>query len=253
MTKPGTTTDRIRSLLVLAATAGTIAFNWLAAIGYVGGVTPEQVSDKYPTVVTPAGYAFTIWSLIYVGLTIFSVYQLMPGRAERYRPVRSLYIFSAALNCAWIFFWHSEQIAVCFAILFGLVIVLYFLNSRMPNDAPALEAFLVRGAFGLYLGWTAAAALVNFAALLVYANIDLGNSAPVVGAALLLVAAAFGVFVRVRSSNYFAPLAVAWALTAVAVKQSGNTLVVSAAAVGVVACLIAAVSFVLKLQSSNYE
>ena len=69
----------------------------------------------------------------------------------------------------------------------------------------------------------------------------------------MLIAAAFGVFIRVCLTNYFAPLAIAWALTAIAVKQSGNTLVVAAAAVGVIACLIAATSFVLNLKSSLDE
>ena len=49
-----------------------------------------------------------------------------------------------------------------------------------------------------------------------------------------------------------------WALTAIAVMQSGQTLIVTAAAVGVIACLIASISFVLNLHSSdnprtNYE
>ena len=80
--------DRFRSYLVLAATAGTIIFNWLAAVGRVGGVTPKEISDNYPTVVTPSGYAFTIWSLIYAGLVAFSIYQLLPRNVTRYRTLR---------------------------------------------------------------------------------------------------------------------------------------------------------------------
>ena len=59
--------DRIRSFLVLAATLGVIGFNALASMGYVNGVTPGEISDNYPTSITPAGYAFSIWSLIYLG------------------------------------------------------------------------------------------------------------------------------------------------------------------------------------------
>ncbi len=80
MTSETNGTDRGRAVLVLVATLGTIVFNALAATGHINGVTPEMVSGKYPTVVTPAGYAFTIWSLIYVGLLAFSVYQLLPSQ-----------------------------------------------------------------------------------------------------------------------------------------------------------------------------
>lgn len=253
MSDNAATIDRIRSVLVLAATAGTIVFNVFAAAGYVNGVTPSDISDKYPTVVTPAGYAFSIWTLIYVGLIGFSIYQLLPQNAQRLRSIRSLYITSCALNCAWIFFWHSDQIAICFVIISALLAVLILINLRIRQSSSNIESLLVKGPFGIYLGWLAAATLVNFAVLLVYMKIDLTNAGQVVGSVLVLLAAAFGVFIRIRLTNYFAPLAVAWALTAIAVKQSGQTLIVSAAAAGVIACLIASLSFVLNLKSSGNE
>ena len=248
-----TTIDRTRAFLVLAATIGTIAFNWMAAAGRVNGVTPSEVSAKYPTIVTPAGYAFSIWSLIYLGLVAFSIYQLLPRNVERFAPVRSLYILSCALNCAWIFFWHSDQIAICLAIVAALFVVLLLINRKVSRPESNIEALAVKAPFGIYLGWLTAATLVNFAIFLVYANVDLGSGAQILGAGLILVAAAFGVFVRTRWANYFAPLAIAWALTAIAVEQSGKTLVVAAAAVGVIACLIASLSFVFDLKSSTNE
>jgi translocator protein len=244
---------RIRALLVLAATLGVVAFNWMAATGRVNGVTPAEISARYPTVLTPADYAFSIWSLIYLGLIVFSVYQLLPRNIERFAPVRSLYIFNAALNCAWIFFWHSDQIAICLAIIVALLVVLTVINFKLRQTGSALESLLTKAPFGLYLGWVAVAALVNFAVFLVYANIDLGDGSFVFGAAAILVAAAFAVFFRIKLTNYFIPAAVAWGLTAIAVKQSGKTLIVAAAAVGVIACLIASFSFVLDLKSSNNE
>src|SRR5690242_11772592 len=74
--------ERIRSVLVLLATSATIAFNWMSAVGYVNGTTPAMISAKYPTIVTPAGYAFAIWSLIYFGLIAFSIYQVLPSQID---------------------------------------------------------------------------------------------------------------------------------------------------------------------------
>lgn len=228
-----------------------IAFNWIAAAGYVNGVTPAEISDKYPTVITPAGYAFSIWSLIYLGLVAFSIYQLLPANLMRLRPLRSLYILSCALNCAWIYFWHSDQIEISFLIIASLLAALFFINSKASRLNSAKDSVLVEAPFGLYLGWLSAATLVNFAVLLVRLNVDTAAFSSVLGVILIFLAAGFGVFVRVSLLNYFVPLAVAWALTAVAVKQSGNTFIVSAAAAGVIACLIAALSFVVKLPSSG--
>ena len=253
MAAPQSSYDRIRSFLVLAATLGVIGFNALASMGYVNGVTPGEISDNYPTSITPAGYAFSIWSLIYLGLLAFSIIQLLPRNLERYRPVRSAYILSCALNCAWIFFWHSDQIIIAFVIIAALLVAVYFIASRLRPLATTADIWLAKAPFGIYLGWLSAATLVNFVILLKYLKVDLGTAEIPLGAGLILLAAAFGVFVRIRIANFFAPLAVAWALTAIAVKQSGKTLIVTAAAVGVIACLIAALSFVVNLKGSADE
>ena len=124
MTQSINSQDRIRSVLVLIATIATITFNLLAAGGYVNGVSPDMISNKYPTVITPAGYAFTMWSLIYVGIIAFSVYQLLPNQLARFRSVRTLYVISCLLNCAWIYFWHREQIAISFGLIVALCLTL---------------------------------------------------------------------------------------------------------------------------------
>lgn len=252
MTETATGTDRFRAILVVAATIGTIAFNWLAAMGRIGGVTPAEISDKYPTLITPAGYAFTIWSLIYLGLIAFSIYQLLPANVARFRSLRSLYILSCALNCAWIFFWHGDQIAVCFALILALAIVLFFINYVLRRPGSIGEFWLVKAPFGIYFGWVTAATLVNFAILLVHLNIRLSEtSGTLLAVGLILFAALLGVLIRIKLFNYLYPLAVAWALTAIAVKQSGHTAVVTTAAAGVVVCLIATLSFVVNLPSSD--
>lgn len=252
MSEKGSGNEAFRSILVLVATIGMIAFNWLAAVGRVSGVTPDAISAKYPTMITPAGYGFAIWNLIYLGMIAFSIYQLLPANTARFRGIRSLYIMSSALNCAWIYFFHQEQIAFCFAILLGLLGTLLLINVKLRQSDSALEAGLVKAPFGIYFGWVTAVSFVNFAMLLAYLEVQLPTStATGLGVALLLFAAATGVAVRVKLTNYFFPLAIAWALTAIAVKQSGRTLIVVAAAFGVIACLIASLSFVMNLKSSD--
>ncbi len=76
--------DKIRQISVIAATIGMIIFNWLAATGILGGIDTGAVSDKYDTHITPAGYAFAIWSLIYLGMIAFSIYQALPSKAESF-------------------------------------------------------------------------------------------------------------------------------------------------------------------------
>lgn len=241
--------DLLRAILVLVATAGTVLFNVLASMGYVNGVTTAAISGKYPTVITPAGYAFSIWTLIYVGLTAFSIYQLLPANRERFRSVRSAYIASCVLNCAWIYFWHGDRIALCLGIIVLLAATLVYLCLKLKDPISAGEYWAAKAPIGLYAGWVTAAAIVNFVVMLSYLGVETtGSSASILGIVCIVVAAAFAVLGRVFLNNYLYPLAISWALAAIAINQSGKTVfVVVAAVLGVVVGLITTMSFVLNL------
>lgn len=243
--------DKIQQILVIVATIGMIAFNWLAATGVLGGIATGAVSDKYQTKITPAGYAFAIWSLIYFGMIVFGIYQALPSQTERFRGLRRIYILSCAANCAWLYFWHQEMILICLAVIFLLLGTLAFINIKLQNTETNGEYWLAKVPFELYFGWVTAATILNAAIALVYLNVKVSDQAAVIlGTSLILIAAALGVIIRWKLKNYFYPLAIAWALTAIAVKQSGQTLIVASAAIGVIACLLAAVSFVMSMPSS---
>lgn len=246
--------DRIKPILVIIATIGVIVFNFLAGTGYLGGIDPGAISDKYPTRITPAGYAFAIWSLIYTGLFAFGIYQFLPKNEQRFRSVRTIYIASCAANCAWLYFWHHEMILLCLATISVLLATLAFINIKLQTVESYGDHWLAKAPFGLYFGWVTVATILNATIALVYLNVRFSDAATTYsGAALLLIAAILGVIVRWKMRNYFYPLAVAWALTAIAVKQSGQTIIVATAAVGVIACLIASLSFVMHMKSSDFE
>lgn len=244
--------DKLQPILVLIATAGMIVFNYFAATGVLGGVATNVVSDKYPTLITPAGYAFAIWSLIYLGCAAFGVYQILPANLDKFRAIRRAYLVSCVANCAWLYFWSQEMVVGCLGIILVLLATLAYINSRLRSTETMGEYWFAKVPFGLYFGWVTAATILNATIALVYLGVRPPDSTALfLGAALLLIAAALGVLVRFKLTNYFYPLAIAWALTAIAVKQSGKTLIVAAAAVGVIACLLAALSFVMNMPSSE--
>ncbi len=246
--------DRLKQFLVIIATVGVIAFNWLAASGYLGGISTGAVFDKYPTRITPADYAFTIWSLIYLGLIAFSIYQALPSNARRFRSVRTVYILNCAANCAWLYFWHQEMMLICTAIIFLMLGTLVFINVILQTTDSLEEFWLAKFPFGLYFGWITVATILNAAIALISLNFQTTDSlALILSAVLILVATVLGVIIRFKLGNVFYSLAIAWALTAIAVKQSGQTLIVASAAAGVIVLLIAALSFLVNIKSSNNE
>ena len=244
--------ERIRQFSVIAATVGVIVFNYLAASGALGGIETGAVSDKYPTLVTPDGYAFAIWSLIYLGIVAFSIYQALPKNLERFRFLRTVYILSCAANCAWLYFWHQEAILVSVAVIFLLLGTLAFINIKLQTTDTPGEFWMAKFPFGIYFGWVTAAAIVNVAVALVYLNVQVSDSlAVMLGAGLVLIATALGIIIRFKLNNVFYSLAIAWALTAIAVEQSGQTLIVASAAVSVNILLIVTLTFLINLRSSS--
>jgi tryptophan-rich sensory protein len=238
--------EKLKPYLVIIATIGVIAMNALATTGYIGGVTPEVISDKYPTFVTPAGYAFSIWGWIYLGLIIFSIYQALPSKFEKFARMRTLYLISCLLNCLWLYFWHHEQITVSLLVILTLLASLAFINLTLERENNLLARFV----FGLYFGWVTVASIVNATIALIFNGVQTSDATAIwLAVGLIIVAAIIGVFLRHKLPNIAYPIAIAWALTAIAVKQSGKTAIVVTAGIAVIALLISAFSFVVTAQN----
>ncbi|MGI8788205.1 MAG: tryptophan-rich sensory protein [Pyrinomonadaceae bacterium] len=240
--------ERIKQILVIVATAGVILINYLAGTGRIAGVTPEMISDKYPTLLTPAGYAFSIWGLIYFGLLAFSIFQFTSAaNAARYAKIRSLYILSCAANCAWIWLWHHEQIVLSLIAIFVLLGTLVLINIQLIKTESPAEFLAARLPFNIYFGWVTAASVVNFAIAMVFLGVKTTDSTAAFLACVLMVAVTIlGIVIRIKLANAAFAVAVAWALTAIAVKQNHQTNLIIVAAFGVIALLISALTYFLQ-------
>ena len=91
---------------------GVIVVNVLAVTLPLGGNSTGEISDKYHTSITPAGYAFSIWGLIYLLLAGFIIYQFR-AKGDSAKLIRSIsipFIVSCAANMTWLILWHYLQI-----------------------------------------------------------------------------------------------------------------------------------------------
>jgi len=240
------------AVLVMLVTLVVIVVNFLAATGYINGVLPNEISDKYPTVITPAGWAFSIWSLIYLGLIGFSILQFVPSRMANFASVRVPYLVTCVLNCAWILLWHHFHTGICAAVITLLLASLFWVNLRLEQPASFLETTFAKGVFGLYTGWVTVATMVNLLVYLVSAGADLSATAwNVIGILCLALAVVAAIFVRVGLRNFVYQLPIAWAAAGIGANQSGNTPIVVAAAITCVACLVISGTVVTELKGST--
>ncbi|MBN1778138.1 MAG: tryptophan-rich sensory protein [Clostridiales bacterium] len=161
----------VRKLAVLLGFAGMVAVNWLGTTGQINNVTTTDISDAYTSLFTPAGYAFSIWGLIYLLLLIYVLFQLFSaslGKDGKLSGIALWFAASCILNIGWIFAWHYRQIIVSAAVIILLLICLMRILT-MLLDTPRTfgNLFSLEIPFGLYAGWITVATISNIAALLV--------------------------------------------------------------------------------------
>lgn len=247
--------QRVKQFLVVAATIGIIFVNYLAGTGRLNHQTPQAISDKYPTLLTPAGYAFAIWSLIYFGLATFSIYQALPKNTRRFAEIRTVYVLNCAANCAWLYLWHYDQIPASLAVMFILLVTLIYINAKLLNaESDTTTYWLAQIPFGIYFGWITVATILNFTVAIVYFDVETSNFLTnLLASALVVGAAVIGIVIRFRFVNVVYPLTIAWALTAIAINQGGHTMIVVCAAFGVIALLISALSILIQTRTQINE
>lgn len=249
--KSNLTIERMRQFLVIAATAGALFVNYLAGTGYINHKMPADISDKYPTLLTPSGYAFSIWSLIYIGLLAFSLYQAFPAQISRFSKIRTLYIINCAANCGWLYLWHYEQIPLSLFVIFVMLGTLILININLPDTNSPSEIWLARIPFNIYFGWITVATILNFSVALVFLGFNTTSTMKVFFAsALIIIATILGVVIHFKLAVAAYPLTIAWALIAIAVKHSTETVIVTLAAFGVITLLITALSGFLRSKTS---
>ena len=67
--------NKIFKILTPVAYLAMVAVNYLANALPIAGRDTGAISDSYPNLFAPAGYAFSIWGLIYTLLAIYVIYQ----------------------------------------------------------------------------------------------------------------------------------------------------------------------------------
>ncbi|MCB1023723.1 MAG: hypothetical protein KDB79_05005 [Acidobacteria bacterium] len=240
-------TNILKKTLVVISVFAVIYLNYLAAAGSIGGITPEVISDKYPTFLTPAGYTFSIWGLIYTGIFLFAIYQVLRPESIQLDPVRNLFILSCAANILWIFVWHNQFLGLSVVAILLLLTSLALINRSASQLSDSKDTIFVKIPFSIYFGWVSVASIVN---ILVYVA-SLGynfsfNTSTAIAVALISAVTIIAFIIREKLNIPFFALTIAWAFAGIGVKQSGKTVVVFACAFATMAMIFSALTFILK-------
>ncbi len=241
------TSDQSSMLRVanIVAFVVVVVVNILANLLPLNGRTTASVSDSYPTLITPAGYVFSIWGIIYALLLIFTVFQVLPAQKSKpfLRQIGYFFLLSSLANAVWLFMWHYGYIALSILPMFVLLasLILVYLRLQIGRSAvPLSERLCVHVPFSVYLGWITVAPIANVAAAAVSLDLDglgLGEVNWTVLVIIIALIITLGVIVTRRDIAY--SLVIIWALIGIALKQSDQQSIFLTAGTSAVIVLVA--------------
>jgi hypothetical protein len=218
--------DKVRQLAVVLSVLVTLVVNTLANALPLNGLATGEISDRFHVYFVPAGWVFSIWGLIYVGLIALAVYQALPSQREnpRLRATGWWIVLGGLANSAWIFLWHFEQFPLtilAMLLLLATLILTYLRLGIGRTSVSRAETWAVRVPTSIYLGWITVATVANATSLLDYLKWNrFGIAAEtwmlIILGAVLLIAALMNFFRR--DVGY--ALVILWATAGIAVKHA---------------------------------
>lgn len=227
--------DTFRQVVNLLTVLAGLAVNILAVVLPLNGQDTAEISDRFKVYFVPAGYVFSIWSIIYLGWIAFTIFQLQPSQKDNPRLRRLGYLFALSniANAAWLFCWHYNEFGLSVIVmltLLGLLIASYLRLNVNRSDVSRIEYWCVDVLFSVYLGWITVATVANITDWLYFVGWDgFGIPAQTWAVIMLVVASLLGLVMALtrRDIGYVAVLA--WAFAGIAVKQTSAPTVVTSA------------------------
>lgn len=192
----------------------TLVVNGLGAFGLFNGLSQKAVSDMYLTLITPAPFTFSIWSVIYTLLFASMIAMIIKNKDSYYARaidrISTLFWLSCGLNMIWIVFFSYTQIGLSTLVILAFAIILTLIVKQLGTNQMN-KSWLLPAAFGMYAGWLLIASVVNTAAWLVKIQWGgFGISAEIWSVIVLIVAVVIAGIVVLNTKNAIVPIPIAW-------------------------------------------
>lgn len=219
----------------LAAFAVVILLNVLSNALPINGQTMPEISAKYPSLFTPAGFTFSIWGLIYLSLLIFVIYQALPSQRDNARLARigTYFKINCLANALWIVVWHYDLLVLSLLVMLVILATLILIYGSLIEQVECsgtLERVALHLPFSLYTGWITVATIANISVLQTHYGLDaVALNAEQWTYLKLALAGAIGAFVVLRFRDAVFVLVIAWAAYGISVMQSATPAVSGAA------------------------
>lgn len=211
--------DRTRQIVVTLSEVACI-LGTLVGMGVLGTEVNRTASGALAadaTLIAPAGPAFSLWSVIYLGLFAYTVWQWLPSSdVSLARATGWWAAASMLLNAAWLLVVQQGWLQLSVVVILALAGVLGVLVATLAHRGTSslAERLVLDGTFGLYLGWVSVATCANIAATLVDGGVPATGTGPEITTVvvLLVVLGLAGWYAARLGGRLAVGLAMAWGL-----------------------------------------
>jgi hypothetical protein len=193
--------EMILKILVLVASIAQVVGAAFLSIG-----TFQDAIRALPVFIQPAGWAFSIWGLIYTLSFIYAVYQIIPKYDNALlKQTRLPALLGFSLSIVWLFFAGMSNVSVWLTI--PILFAMAGLFVRVVHaEAPASkwQTIFSKDILLPYAAWTGIAAWVNVQALLVDQAIITSPTINILSNLVLFVGLASFTLFYFKKTNYSA-------------------------------------------------
>ena len=218
----------------LLAYIAAIAVNYLSNALPLGGKTMQQLSDQLGVLFQPAGYAFSIWGIIYFFVLIWVIRLFLRStrESEWYPKAAGAFIASCIFNIAWLFSFHYELFSISIIPMVALLISLIILYQTVSTSSDRRKFDLFP--FSIYIGWVSVATILNVGILFVSLGVDNIEGWLLSGEVWTIILLIVGTILAIGFMHIFRdsiyPLVFVWAYFAIAAARAEDFPAITAVA-----------------------
>ena len=199
------------------------AFIVMIVMNYFVGTNVGNVADSNQPIIQPAGFAFSIWGLIYILVFIWIIKQFFQKTWEDSPAYKLKYwpIINFLLNSAWILVFTQQMILASVIVIFALLITLIIMHILITNQN---YSWFDRFPYSVYFAWVTVASIVNVFQLTNDNNIDsiVGLDELTWTIIMLSAAGVIGLITALYFKDWLYPLVIIWPLYAIYVENSSE-------------------------------
>jgi hypothetical protein len=226
--------EQVKRIITILAIVSTITVNALANILPFNNKTTGEIANQYPVYFSPAAYVFFIWTLIYLAIIVWTIYQsIYDKQLTIINHIRPWFWLSCLANSAWMILWHYQYVystVIVMGVLLLSLVMIYRQITRKVQTLSLVERLYIQFPFSIYLAWICIATIANVSVALYVAQWNgLGISGPVWSVMMMVVASIVAALIIMRYQDIAFGLVIMWSLIGIAVKFTDNPLIFNSA------------------------